>query len=384
MSTRDEFDDLVAARLRDTAPREAPAHLMDSLIARVSSTPQRRRGALGWLNSPVARLAVAAAVLAAAVVAGIQFGGLLDRPIGADGSPSPSASIQPSPEPSDSAAATPQPSGDASATPVAGDPSELVLRLESICDVSPPQSIPRISVMGDGTVIWYSLADEARQIMTRQLTPDGLAELTDYLFSGGLFSVNAEYEPVQRPGTPEPPGHGVCLHTYTVDDGAIVVRSTSWFGEPEESTYYEPAPERQALDQLATELIDPESLVADDAWSGPAAEYEGTEYQLLLHAVRDNFIPSTGSPDASEVPWPFQVPLDQFGQAGIDETYRCGNISREAALAIVDAIADPDAEHPLVGFPFYASIEWAEGNGWAEVNMVPLMPDGYPQCDSPL
>lgn len=384
MSTRDEFDDLVAARLRDTAPREAPAHLMDSLLARVSSTPQRRRGALGWLNSPVARLAVAAAVLAAAVVAGIQFGGLLDRPIGADGSPSPSASIQPSPEPSDSAATTPQPSGDASATPVAGDPSELVLRLDTICDVSPPQSIPRISVMGDGTVIWYSLADEAAQIMTRRLTPDGLAELTDYLFSGGLFSASAEYEPVQRPGTPEPPGHGACLHTYTADDGAIVVRSTSWFGEPEESTYYEPAPERQALDQLASELLDPESLVADDAWSGAAAAYEGTEYQLLLHAVRDNFIPSTGSPDASEVPWPFEVPLDQFGQAGSDETYRCGNISREAALAIVDAVANPDAEHPVVGPPFYASIEWAEGNGWAEVNMVPLMPDGYPECAGPL
>jgi len=393
MSTRDGFDDLVAARLRDTAPQEAPAHLMDSLINRVSSTPQRRRGALGWLNSPVARLAVAAAVLAAAVVAGIQFGGLFDRPIGAEeSSPSPSASIQPSPsasiqpsspEASASAATTPQPSAEASATPGAGDPSELLLRLETICDVSPPQSIPRISLMADGTVVWHSNASEL-PIQTRQLTADGLAEMTDDLFTGGLFDESATYEPVQRPGTPEPPGHGACFHTYTADDGAVVVGSTSWFGEPEESTYYEPAPERKALDELASALLDPESLVADAAWAGPASTYEGTEYQLLLHAVRDSDVPSTGSPDASEVPWPFDSPLDEFGEPGFDETYRCGNISRDEAMAIVDALIKPDAEHPVLTAPYYFSLQWAEGNGSVEVNLVPLMPDGYPGCAGPL
>ena len=385
MSTRDDFDDLVATRLRHTAPREAPAHLMDSLIARVSGTPQHRRGAVGWLSSPVARLALAAAVLAAAVVAGIQFGGLFGRPIGAEeSSPSPSTSIQPSsPEASASAATTPQPSGDASATPGVGDPSELLLRLETICDVSPPQSIPRFALMADGTVVWHSLAEQ-RAIQTRRLTPDGLAEMTEFLFAGGLFEQSATYEPVRRAGTPEPPGHGVCLHTYTAEDGAVEVQSVSWFGEPEESTYYEPAPERRALDQLASALLDPETLVSDDAWAGPASAYEGTEYQLALHLMRDNAIPDRDRPDASSVPWPFEGPLDQFGQAGMDETDRCGIIPREAALAIVDAVADPTAEHPIVGPPYYATIDWAEGNGWAEVHMVPLMPDGYPPCAGPL
>jgi len=384
MNTRDGFDDLVAARLRDTAPQEAPAHLMGSLIDRVSSTPQRRRGALGWLNSPLARLAVAAAVLAAAVVAGIQFGGLFDRPIGAEeSSPSPSASIQPSsPEASASAATTPQPSGDASATPGAGDPSVLLLRLETICDVSPPQAFPRFALMADGTVVWHSSASEL-PIQTRQLTADGVAELTDQLFSGGLFDESATHEPVQRPGTPEPPGHGACFHTYTADDGAVVVGSTSWFGEPEESTYYEPAPERKALDELATALLDPESLVADAAWAGPASTYEGSEYQLLIHLMRDSRVTVSGVADVAEVPWPFEGAIEEFGQAGIDETYRCGTISRDEAGALVAAIGSLDTRGPLHS-PGYWPIGWAEGNGSVEVNLVPLMPDGYPGCAGPL
>lgn len=382
MSTRDEFDELVAARLRDIAPQEAPAHLMDSLVARLASTPQRRRGALGWLKSPVARLALAAAVLAAAVVAGIQFGGLLDRPIGADGSPSPSASIRPSPDPSASATTTPQPSEDASATPVAGDPSELLLRLETICDVSPPQAFPRFALMADGTVVWYSLA-EVQPIQTRRLTADGLAELTDQLFSGGLFDESATYEPVHRPGTPEPPGHGACFHTYTADDGAVVVGSTSWFGEPEESTYYEPAPERKALDELATALMDPESLVADDAWAGPASAYEGSEYQLLIHPMRDSPLPISGVADAAEVPWPFEGSIEEFGQPGANDGFRCGIISRDEAAALVAAIESLDTQGPLHS-PNFWPIGWAEGNGSAEVYLVPLMPDGYPPCAPPV
>lgn len=389
MSIRDDFDELVAARLRATAPQEAPVHLMDSIIDRVAATPQRRRGPFAWLGSPVTRLAVAAAVLAVAVIAGTQFGGLFDRQTGTE--PSPSASESADPLATATATLAPSADGAPSSSPVpsasdVGTADELVLRLFSVCDTGPgPQAFPRMQLMADGRVIWYSLAESPSQITTRVLTADGLAEMRDVIFSSGYLDESATYEPVRRPGTPDPPGHGVCTHTWTADDGAVIVLSTSWFGEPEESTYYEPAPERQELSRLASALPDPESLVAEDAWTGPASAYEGTEYQLLLHPVRDSDVPDTGSPDASEVPWPFDGPLDEFGETPRDGAFRCGNISRDEAMAIVEALNAPEGPHPAPNAPpYYFSVEWAEGNGWAEVYMVPLMPDGYPDCAGPL
>ena len=393
MSTRDGFDELIAARLRAAAPQEAPTHLMDTLSDRLADTPQRGSPAFAWMVTTPVRMAMAAVMLLLAVVAGLGVAVVLDRQTGADPSLVTSPSAEPSAEPSATApaeSASAQASSEASATPepsaspVAGDPEELVLRLVTVCDTGATQEIPRMQLMADGTVIWYSLAEEPAQITTRVLTADGLTEMREVIFSSGYLDESATYEPERKAGTPEPPGHGACVHSWTAEDGAVVVRSTSWFGQEEESTYYEPAPERQGLDRLASALASPESLVAEDAWTGPESAYEGTEYQLLLHAVRDSDVPSTGSPDASEVPWPFDGPLDEFGEPGFNETYRCGNISRDEAMAIVDALIQPDAEHPILTAPYYFSLEWAEGNGWAEVNMVPLMPDGFPPCAGPV
>lgn len=392
MSTRDDFDDIVAGRLRAAAPQEAPPHLMDTIIDRVAATPQRGRGPFAWLGSPAFSLMAVAAVVLAAVVVGTQFGGLVGRPVGADPSPDASASgAPPSPKPSSSATdpASPSPSPTASDAPESGDPSELLLRLVTVCDVSPPQLLPRFTLMADGTVVWHSSADIPALVYTRRLTPDGLAEMREYLFGSGVFETSAEYVPELRPGAPEPPGHGACAHTYTAHDGDVVVRSTSWFGEEEETTYYQPAPERQALDLLAGELLEPEALVDESAWATPAAIYEGTEYQLMIVLYADSPGLGSGTLDASDAAWPFEGPVDAFGVQGgpwgaAGQNVRCGPISRDDANALIASLEDPEAQQPSVGPPWYWSLAWEEGNGSMDVHLVPLMPDGFPGCaDAP-
>jgi hypothetical protein len=357
---------------------------MDTIIDRVAATPQRGRGPFAWLASPPFRVLAVAAVVVAAVVVGTQFGGLMGRPVGADPSPEASASAAPSsaePSPSATDPASAEPSASASEAAEVGDPSELLLRLVTVCDVSPPQLLPRFTLMADGTVVWHSNAESPPSIWTRRLTPEGLAEMSDYLFGSGMFEANAEYRPELRPGAPEPPGHGACGHTYTAQDGEVVVRSTSWFGEEEETTYYQPAPERQALDVLAGELLEPEALVAESAWEGPATTYEGAEYQLVLNLYPNSPIVSPGDLDAADAAWPFDDPLEAFGESGPGgDTVRCGTISGDEADALIESLDDPDAEHPMVGPPWYWSLGWEAGSGSVDVHLIPLMPDGFPSC----
>lgn len=388
MSTRDEFDDLVTARLRAAAPQEAPAHLMDFIIDRVSATPQRGRGPFAWLGSPGLRLASAAVVLAAAVIAGIQFGGLFDRQTGADPSPSSSASAAPSGT-SPSASGSEAPSSPPSPSVAPSDAAaaeELVLRVKfGGGTFFGPDLMPEFALMADGTVVWLPLQTSVENpptLVTRQLTGDGLAELRELIFARGYLDESATYELEPRPDAGDPPGHGVGIYTFTAEsaDGEpVVVTSVQWLGDAEESAYYQPAPEREALDALAQQLRDPESLLDADAWAGPARGYEAPDYLLVLR-LTPNVSPFNGT-DASEIRWPFDGPLDAFGEeAGQVIGARCALVTGDAAGAIVADLQDAGG---LAGMAMAssASLDWAEGNGTVDVFLIPRMPDGFPTCE---
>jgi hypothetical protein len=390
MSTGDDFDDSVSRRLRAAAPKEAPIHLMDTIIDRVEATPQRRGGPFAWLGSTAFRVIALAAVVAAAVVVGTQFGNLVNGPVGADPSPrasdAPSAGASANADPSGSPTEHPSPSSAATAEPSAGAAAdELVLRLEVLGGTSfGPDLMTEFTLMGDGTVVWLrsSSPTDMPTLVTRRLTERGLAELRDRIFGGGLLEESATHDLEQRPDAPDPPGRGVSVYRYTAGgrDTPVVVTSVAWMGDEDEAAYYVPAPEREALDELALELRDPESVVSDEGWAGPAAPYEATEYLLLLHPSLD-VTPFTGI-DASEVDWPFAERLDAFGEAAgtmaPGQLGRCGVISAEDAarvLAGLERVAptDPTAFNA-------ATLDWAEGNGVVNVFLYPRMPDGYPEC----
>lgn len=387
---RDQFDDLVTAHLRATAPREAPTHVLDAALDRMAATPQRQSG---WRVGRFGGVLAAAAVVVLAVFVGMQLGGVINDPVGDDPSATPATPATPAGTEQPSAAETPSiaPSATAAATPSASPQAggDLLLRVVTLGGgpTDPVSILPGATVTADGTVIWRPVSTtEFAGYLTRQLTADGLAELRDLAFGGGLLDADATYELEPLPGA-EPPGRGVPAHIFTVGHGAdqVVVTSVAWLGEDEEERYYQPAPERQALDELATGLRDPEALMADDAWEGPATAYEAEDYLLVIRPYRG--MPPYGNPDIAEVPLSIGGSLEDFGEAygEVQPMARCDIISRAAAADIVDALTELGvSEENSVGMDraTVASLDWADGDGTADLWLLPRMPGEYPDCDA--
>ena len=382
MNTQDRFDDQVAERLRASAPREAPTRILEEAMNRIADTPQRGSG---WLGRPVVRLLAAAAVLILAVLAGAQFAGLVGPQTGNE--PSPSPSVVPS-ESAGPSAETPSPSAttpEATGSPAAGDGLLLRVTLTGGGPTYPSDIVPWVTLMGDGTLIWQPVPSETETatLVTRMLTEEGLADLRARIFDSGLLDASAAYELEPLPDA-EPPGRGVGVFTFTAGDGGdqVVITSVQWLGDDDEATYYQPAPERKELDALALELREPESMLGAEAWAGPAEPYEATDYQLVLMAERD--VPPYGTVDAAELPLPLDGPLDEFGDESGDPrppVTRCGLVGGDEALQIVTALDALGFEQVGMDRATIASLDWTEGNGRADLFLIPRMPDGYPGCE---
>jgi hypothetical protein len=379
MNSEDRFDDLIRERLRASAPNEAPARVLEGTMSRISETPQRGRG---WFGGTAGRLLAAAAVLLIAIVAGTQLAGIINRPVGTSQTPLPSATETPLPSlaaPSATVAPSPSPS-DAEA-------DGLLLRIGAGGGgpTSPVDQVPWLSIMDDGTVVWSPAptGPEAETLLVRRLTPDGLADLTALIFDAGLLSESAAHELEPRPGAPEPPGRGVLVYEFTsgIGDDLATITSVQWLGDEEEETYYQPSPERRALDELARALRDPESLVGADAWEGPAQPYVAADYQLVLMPQRD--APPYGNPDIADLPLAYDGPIDEFGEAagGPGEPLtRCGVITREEAAGIVAVFDAGDFGEVGMDRATSGGLDWAAGNGTVDVFLLPRMPDGFPEC----
>jgi negative regulator of sigma E activity len=106
------LDEVIAQRLRTTAPSAAPQHVLEEALARISQTPQQRGT---WLSSRAPRLLAVAAVIALAAVVGLQLPAMLNS-IGTDPTPEPSPSFNATPTstpaltPAGSASVEPSPS----------------------------------------------------------------------------------------------------------------------------------------------------------------------------------------------------------------------------------------------------------------------------------
>ena len=239
MNPEDRFDDLIKERLRASAPNEAPARVLEGTMTRISETSQRGRG---WFGGTPGRLLAAAAVLLVAIVAGTQLAGIINRPVGTSQTPLPSATETPEPSSAvPSATAAPSPS------PTDAEANGLLLRIVAGGGgpTSPIDQVPWVSIMDDGSVVWSPAptGPEVETLLVRQLTPDGLADLTAVIFDSGLLSEDATYELERRPGAPEPPGRGVVVYEFTsgIGDDLATITSVQWLGDDEEETYYQPS-----------------------------------------------------------------------------------------------------------------------------------------------
>ena len=358
-------------------------------MSHIPDTPQPEPRA-GFLRTAGGRALIVAGLLILGAAVAVAASYLL-RPSGTGQSPIASGTATPTPSAIPSATASPTPSETAAPTPsptpasaeLPGGPGDAVMSFVPRCDVVPPVVAPATTVLEDGRVIWR--ADDGTFVV-RQLTPTSLDDFRERVLSTGLFEQSATYELERLPGA-EPPGHGGCLwgFTFTGDDGETVeVSSVNWQGDAEEETYYQPAPERQALDELAQQLLDPAAWYGDEGWVQPdAVPFEPDEY-MVLASVSVPQLATQGAPDFDEISWPFDAPPDEFGvEFGVgDPPTRCDISDAETIEALADELAAAGLEQfearPIPGAG--VGLPWAARNAAVDLSIWIVLPDGRPGC----
>lgn len=273
--------------------------------------------------------------------------------------------------------------------PVPSDPagSPLVLRFERACDAVDLGTfpVPDVTLSADGRVILFSG-------VVRHLSPSGLAQVQRDALELPSLQASADYRLEVRPGAQNVPAHGVCGNRFTLGEGnaRVVVTTVNWQGDEEEGTYYLPAPERHALDQLAMHLQQVEAWLGPSGWSDSAGRYVSSSYRLSVSRSGDVAPAEVLAPSVSGAGWPFSGPIEQFG--GLVGQERCGYLDLRQAfetLRVMRAYGvpsfaigeDPPPELPLDGFGYG---NFSTGAGWFSFGLTPRTPDGFPACpDAP-
>jgi hypothetical protein len=302
----------------------------------------------------------------------------------------PSGTTQPSSPPSVTPISSP-----ATSEPVADCESEstheagaLAFRLEHYLDIGLDWVI---SVYEDGRILTpgitpYELSTET-WMLVRRLTAGGVDSLLSEVEATGLFETTASYNPVPLPGV-EPPGHGASGFSITVSGkDPVVVTWTSVFDD--EPTYYQPSPEREALDELAAHLVDMDIWLPDDAWAWrEPCPYRATTFGVIVV----NPEPWGGSladlpADIADVEWPpggdILTWADPFDQAGTDPEVdgRCGTMPRAEAGGLVTDLAAAGAEvygsaYDIdLGQPVTLRLGYRAETSFVDVLVRPLLPD---------
>ncbi|MBA2264584.1 MAG: SH3 domain-containing protein [Chloroflexi bacterium] len=253
--------------------------------------------------------------------------------------------------------------------------AEALFRFSYGCDVTPPLVPPAFTLMSDGRVVvaggdgW---ADGGWQV--RQLTDAGLEQALAATLERPELQRSAEYWPERRPGADDPPGHGLCVYRFAAASGSgpVVVTSVSWFGEPEESTYYLPAPERRSLDLLARQLMKGGTFLGAEAWASAAHAYATDSF--LVWTWQEVGPTGTDLPVLTET-GPLGSSIEVFGEPV--ERGRCGYLTPEEAAslgAVLTAGGQPFSPSAIS----YGSVR--TDDGWYTVVVSPRTPDGYPTC----
>lgn len=371
MNRDDDFDQALGAWLRREAPPQAPDRVLNAALDRVTAQSQRR----SWLHrilggTPMTTLTRVVAV--GAIVAFVAFIGyqISNLPPDVGGSPSPSAETTGSAAPT-STDGSPDPSGD----PAVGI---LVLRLDSSIDFFGVHHV--VTVVEDGRIITTEDRDAENPFVERRLTAAGIQLLRDELDGTGLTDASATYEPVPKPGV-DPPARGSVVHALSVGLPAgetVIIRWVAMFED--DALYYEPSPEREALDALAVRLQTLDDWLPASAWAdATAAPYVAARHHMLIEKVEWGGTLDELPPESSTVAWPLSESIDDFGEAtespalGLDSA-RCGMISTAEATAIIAAL---EAAEARPGERLWTAFDLGERANTllVQISIAPAMPN---------
>lgn len=271
---------------------------------------------------------------------------------------------------------------------VPSDPatSPLLLRLERACDALELDMFdwrpPDVTLSADGRFVLISG-------VVRQLSPSGFAQVQRDVLELTPLQASATYRLESRPDAPDAPGHGACTNRFTLGGGTskVVVTATNWQGDEEEALYFLPSPERRALDALALHLLDVEAWLGPAGWSDLAARrYVSGSYRFSLIANGSTPPDYVDAPPVAGVPWPFDGPIDQFGEPV--GAARCGSLDLAQAFETlrlmrqwgVPALANEVDPAPLLTLDRFGSGNFTTDAGWFSFWLTPRSPDGYPSC----
>lgn len=250
--------------------------------------------------------------------------------------------------------------------------AELAFRFRVMCDVQPPLVPPLLTVTTDREVVMASQPSDGGW-RTGRLTPAAFGDLMALLDHPALAE-SARYVPVRRPEAGEPPGHGLCVFEFTFGppEDRVQVTSVSWFGDEEEAMFYEPSPERKALDELAQRLQEP-GLLTDAAWESPPGTYEADAFLAWIQTDAGPSPPGVPAADDLDV-------LGDLSTFGVPASIgRCGYLDRDEVEELAEAFAGSEAPlDPLAVSYLTAAAE----PGPASIIVSPIMPDAYPTCGS--
>jgi hypothetical protein len=251
------------------------------------------------------------------------------------------------------------------------DTSELAFRFSYRCDVTPPLVAPAFTLTADRQVVFAS--PETGGWRTGRLTEAAFADLGAITIERPELARSADYGLERRPGAGEPPGHGLCVYEFTLGppDERVRVTSVGWLGDEEESTYYLPAPERRALDDVARRLMRGAGFIPDSAWSDPPAEYRAATHLVWLWFESGS--PTAGAPSLDD------LSVLERGEAFGEPigSGRCGYLERSEAEELAAAFAE---SRPPLDLGTVSYLTAASGSGWVTVVTSPMTPDGYPTC----
>ena len=250
-----------------------------------------------------------------------------------------------------------------------------LVTLGTVCDVTPPLNPPATVVMDDGWVVAVN-ASAGGGWVARQLSSDGLDEVQGAIRGSPYLQRSADYLPQPKPGA-VPPAHGACQYTFTiptVGGEPIVVSSVGWFGDEEESTFYQPSPERRTLDTLAGTLTNIAGVLDDEAWTGRALPYVADEFVLR---VEEGGGPAPVGAPVVDVAALGLGDLDAFGAAA--GAGRCGTVPRAQAFELARMLnqAEPGlaVRLDMMPTPYFATDE-----RWFGLVLGPRLPGGEPRC----
>jgi hypothetical protein len=275
------------------------------------------------------------------------------------------------------------------AVPPSPATSELLLRLERTCEAGPrsvgiPVVPADLTLTADGRVVGISGA-------VRRLSLAGLVRARRAVLESPYLQTSASYPIESLPGV-EPPGHGLCLNKFTLGEGAarIVVTADDWQGDEEEAAYNVPSPARRALGELTQQLFfDVDLGLGASAWADPVAgRYVSSSYLFWLTWQGAAPPPDVDAPSMSGVGWPFDGPIEAFGEPVGQE--RCGYLDLSQAFETLSLMrSNGVVTYPMQEYDSELTLDrfgsgtFATDGGWFSFWLTPRSPDGYPACPSP-